>query len=567
VKIGEAFRNAGLINSEALETALREQESTHDRLGDIMLRNGTITSDQIAPVLADYFNIRYIRLEEIYKDIKPEVIDCVPEDLARRFTVIPVDRTDQVLSIAIFDPLNLSAIDTLRIKTGYKIRCVVASDNVILDAIEYCYQGMSSMNQHVKDFVHLEEKEDLFDQQDTEKLRSGANDQPVVQYVQSVIIQAANNQASDIHLQPKQKAAELRFRVDGVLYDYNPPPKAMLAAISTRIKILSGLDISERRLPQDGRFKVTVSKKEIDIRTSFFPTIYGESIVLRLLDTSRPLLGLEETGLDKQQVIQYKNLIEHSYGLILVTGPTGSGKTTTLYASLNEIKSTEKNILTLEDPVEYRLPFIQQSQVNPQIGFDFAKGLRSILRQDPDVIMVGEIRDKETAEIAIHAALTGHLVFATLHTNDAAGAVARMINMGVEPFLISSALLGVVAQRLVRLICSDCQETYKVDKEILNKLSLSGNTMHFTQGKGCPKCLNSGYRGREGIYELLVVNDEMRKIILERRSANDLRATAKNSGMKTLRDVGIDKVKQGITTPQEVLRVTQEVDEREISGI
>ena len=564
MKIGEAFRKAGLISSDALKNALKEQETTHDRLGDIFLRNGIVTPDQVAPVLADYFNTQYVKLQDIYKDIDPDVIDQVPEELSRRFTSIPIEVKDQILVIATFDPLNLVAIDTLRIKTGYKIRCVVASENAITDAIDYCYRGMSNMNQHIEEFIHMETIDDeLFDQEDPEKIRSGANDQPVVQYVQSLIIQAVNNLASDVHLQPKQKVAELRFRIDGVLYDYDPPPKAMLAAICTRIKILSSLDISERRLPQDGRFKVTIGKSEIDIRTSLFPTIYGESIVLRLLDASKSLMTLEEMGLPEKSLQQYRRLIHHSYGLILVTGPTGSGKTTTLYSSLNEIKSTEKNIITLEDPVEYRLPFIQQAQVNPKIGFDFATGLRSILRQDPDILMVGEIRDKETAEIAIHAALTGHLVFATLHTNDAAGAVVRMINMGVESFLISSALLGVVAQRLVRVICSECQETYKVDKATLKKLSLEKVTDHFVRGKGCPKCLNSGYRGRIGIFELLVIDEEMRKIILESNSADALKARAKANGMKTLRETGIEKVKEGITTPQEVLRVTQDIEEGE----
>ncbi len=562
MKIGEVFKNAGLISPDALETALKEQETSHDRLGDIMLRNGMVTHEQMAPVLAEYFGTEHINLGEIYRDIKAEVIDAVPAELARRFSLIPINIKEQTLTVAIFDPLDLLAIDTLRIKTGYKIRCVIASGNAISDAIEYCYQGIMGMNQNIQDFVHLEIKDDeSIDEEDTEKLRSGANDQPVVQYVRSLIIQAVNNHASDIHLQPKQRSAELRLRVDGVLYNYDSPPKSMLPAISTRIKILSALDISERRLPQDGRFRVTVGKSEIDVRTSFFPTIYGESIVLRLLDMSQPLIGLEQMGLSPEHFKRYKKILHHSYGLILVTGPTGSGKTTTLYSSLNEIKSTEKNIVTLEDPVEYRLPFIQQSQINVKIGFDFSKGLRSILRQDPDIIMVGEIRDQETAEIAIHAALTGHLVFATLHTNDAAGAVVRMINMGVEPFLISSALLGVVAQRLVRTTCPHCREEIEMDKKTLQKLSSDFQTTHFAHGTGCPKCLNSGYRGRKGIYELMVIDEETRRIILERRSADELRARAKKIGMKTLREMGIEKVKEGLTTPEEVLRVTQEVEE------
>ncbi|MCK5083311.1 MAG: Flp pilus assembly complex ATPase component TadA, partial [Candidatus Omnitrophica bacterium] len=353
MKIGEVFKNAGLISPDALETALKEQETSHDRLGDIMLRNGMVTHEQMAPVLAEYFGTEHINLGEIYRDIKAEVIDAVPAELARRFSLIPINIKEQTLTVAIFDPLDLLAIDTLRIKTGYKIRCVIASGNAISDAIEYCYQGIMGMNQNIQDFVHLEIKDDeSIDEEDTEKLRSGANDQPVVQYVRSLIIQAVNNHASDIHLQPKQRSAELRLRVDGVLYNYDSPPKSMLPAISTRIKILSALDISERRLPQDGRFRVTVGKSEIDVRTSFFPTIYGESIVLRLLDMSQPLIGLEQMGLSPEHFKRYKKILHHSYGLILVTGPTGSGKTTTLYSSLNEIKSTEKNIVTLEDPVE-----------------------------------------------------------------------------------------------------------------------------------------------------------------------------------------------------------------------
>ncbi len=562
MKIGEAFRNAGLISPDALEIALKEQERTHDRLGDIILKNGVVTPEQMAPVLAKYFDTQFVKLEDIYKDIKAEVIDAVPVELARRFSVIPIEIQNQTLIVAMFDPLDLLAIDTLRVKTGYRIRCVVASENTITDAIEYCYQGIMGMNQHVQDFVHLEIKEgEQLDEEDTESLRSGANDQPVVQYVQSLIIQAVNNHASDIHLQPKQRSAELRLRVDGVLYNNEPPPKSMLPAISTRIKILSQLDISERRLPQDGRFRVAVGKSEIDVRTSFFPTIYGESIVLRLLDMSQPLIGLKQMGLGLDHYEKYKKLLHHSYGLILVTGPTGSGKTTTLYSSLNEIKSTEKNMVTLEDPVEYRLPFIQQTQINTQIGFDFAKGLRSILRQDPDIIMIGEIRDKETAEIAIHAALTGHLVFATLHTNDAAGAVVRLINMGVEPFLISSALLGVVAQRLVRMVCTHCRKENAIDKKVLKKLSAKSDITHYAYGTGCPRCLESGYRGRKGIYELMIIDEEMRKIILDGHSADDLKARAKKTGMQTLREMGIEKVKEGLTTPEEVLRVTQEVEE------
>ena len=408
MKIGEALLNSGLISKKELASALDEQKKTHSRLGDIIIKRGICSSEDIAPILAQYFELPYINLRDTYKDIKSEVIDLIPEELARRFTVIPVHAQEDTLQVALFDPLNLIAIDTLKLKTGMKIQCVLAAESDILDAIEYCYNNLPRMREHVENFITLEETEEDNITTSLESSMYDAGDQPVVQYVKSLIVKGINHKASDVHLQPKQDKVELRFRVDGVLHDMDPPPKAMIAAITTRIKILAGLDIAERRIPQDGRFRVKVVKSEVDIRVSTFPSIYGESVVMRLLDTSSPLGGLEQLGLYADDLAKYREMIRFSHGLILVTGPTGSGKTTTLYTSLNEIKSSEKNIVTLEDPVEYRLPFIQQSQVNPNIGFDFATGLRSILRQDPDIIMVGEIRDKETAEIAIHASLTGH---------------------------------------------------------------------------------------------------------------------------------------------------------------
>ena len=560
MKIGESLSKAGLISNAELQIALNEQEKTHDRLGDIMLKKGFVSPEEMAPFLAKYFHLSFINLKDTYKEIPPEVVDHVPAELAHRYTIIPISLRDNVLTLAMFDPLDISAVDTIRIRTGFKIHRVVAPESDIVEAIEYCYHHLPRLKQNVEDFIDLEVRGGKTAEDDIERVQFGADDQPVVQYVRSVIVQAYNNRASDILLQPKQDIAELRFRIDGVLYNIDPPPKSMLAAITTRVKILAALDIAERRLPQDGRFKVKLGKSEVDVRTSTFPTIYGESVVMRLLDTGSPLLGLDQLGFSDFDNQRFRKLIRAPYGLILVTGPTGSGKTTTLYTTLNEIKSADKNIITLEDPVEYRLPFIQQSQVNSHIGFDFARGLRSILRQDPDVIMVGEIRDKETAEIAIHAALTGHLVFSTLHTNDAAGAAVRLINMGVEPFLITSSLLGVVAQRLVRTICPDCRTSYTAEPDLLSRLGLNGGVTHLWHGKGCPKCLNSGYKGRKGIYELLVPNEDIRRLILESKSSDDLRTQAEKTGMKTLRQVGIEKLKAGITTPEELLRITQETD-------
>ena len=567
MKIGEALNKEGLITNDQLRTALSEQKKTHDRLGDILLKMGFITPKQMAPFLAQYFEIFFLEIREIYKDIKPEVIDCVPLELARRFTLVPVALKSNTLTVAMFDPLDLLAVDTLRIKTGYKIQRVVAIEEDIIDAIQYCYHDMPRLNAHIEHFIEDEAGIDKGLAEDAGELSFDADDQPVIQYVKSLIVQAYNSRASDILIQPKQDAVDLRFRIDGVLYKIDPPPKAMLGAITTRVKILAGLDIAERRLPQDGRFKVRVGKNEVDLRTSSFPTIYGESVVMRLLDTSHPLSGLEHLGLESEDLKKFRRLIRQSYGIILVTGPTGSGKTTTLYTSLNEIKSADKNIITMEDPVEYRLPFIQQSQVNSQIGFDFARGLRSILRQDPDIIMVGEIRDKETAEIAIHAALTGHLVFSTLHTNDAAGAAVRLINMGIEPFLLTSSLLGVMAQRLIRTICPHCREAHTVEKNILKNLSLNDHITKFYRGKGCEKCFHSGYKGRLGIYELLTMDEPLRKLILNRSSSEDIRACAQNAGMRTLRQVGVEKLKEGITTPEELLRVTQESDEESLHEI
>ncbi len=561
MRIGESLTREGLITAQELKIALTEQERTHDRLGDILLKMGYITPQKMAPFLAKYFHIPYIPLKDIYKDIKHDVIAAIPRELAHRFSTLPIDLKDKTLTVAMFDPLDLLAIDTLRLRTGFKIQYVVANEDEIIEAIEYCYQHLPRLKKHVEDFIDSETRTEQPAAVVQEEKIFEADDQPVVQYVRDLIVEAMTKSASDIHIQPKQERVELRLRIDGVLHPIDPPPKEMLSAITARIKIMAGLDIAERRLPQDGRFKINIGRKEIDIRTSCFPTIYGESIVMRLLDTSHPLLGLDALGFSACDLQKINSLILSSYGMILVTGPTGSGKTTTLYTALNAIKSDEKNIITLEDPVEYRLPFIQQSQVNTQIGFDFARGLRSILRQDPDVIMVGEIRDRETAEIATHAALTGHLVFTTLHTNDACGAAVRLANMGVEPYLITSSLLCVVAQRLIRTICPDCQQTYRPSRDVLEKLALDGQIKTFSRGSGCSKCFNSGYKGRVAIYELLIPDDSIRQLILQRSSADEVLALAKKGGMKTLREAGIEKLKEGITTAEELLRVTQQTIE------
>lgn len=563
MKIGRALLKNGLISSEKLEIALKEQEKTKERLGDIVIKMGFVDIREMAPFLAKHFGLTFFDLRNFYKEIKPEAIKAVPEEFARRFTLMPVDLGENTLTIAMFDPLDVIALDTIKLKTGLNINRTVSSQNDIIEAHDYCYHQMPRMKEYIKDFIELESPQ--FEENNPEKLLVDASDPPVVQYANSLIVQAASSQASDIHIRPKQDKVNLSFRIDGILYDIDPPPKSMLSAIITRLKILSNLDISEHRFPQDGRFKIKVGLSEIDIRISTFPTIYGESVVMRLLDTSSSLLSLEKLGFSEVDLKRYQNIITHSYGLILVTGPTGSGKTTTLYATLNSIKSHARNMVTLEDPVEYRLPFAQQSQVNPAIGFDFAKGLRSILRQDPDVIMVGEIRDKETAEIAIHAALIGHLVFSTLHTNDAAGAVIRLINMGVEPFLIVSSLLGVLAQRLLRRVCPSCKEKIPANPAALKNLLTNGNANtvinEVFRGKGCKKCLQSGFKGRSAVNELLVINEDIRGLIFSRPSNLAIKKKAQEAGMKTIRENGVLKLKDGFTTAEEVLRVTQEAEE------
>ena len=560
-KIGQAFKQAGLISAENLDMALQEQKNTSDRLGDILLRLGLVTSRQMAPVVADYFRIPFYPLKNKMHSISPEVFQLVSQDTARQYKMIPVEHDGHTLIVATSDPLNLEAIDAVHHKTGFKIQCVVAVEEEILEAIDTCYNGAGSMIDHIENFVTNELDPAVYEDEETQTLIKVANNQPIIQYVQSLIIQAVSARASDVLIQPNHDGVDLRFRVDGILYPSAPPPKTMLPAICSRIKILSQLDIAERRLPQDGRFKIRLGSRDIDIRTSCFPTIYGESVVLRILDASQPLRGLSKLGFHHKDLKKYRQLLKRPYGLILVTGPTGSGKTTTLYASLSEIISKEKNIITLEDPVEYRLPFIQQSQVNSAIKFDFARGLRSILRQDPDVIMIGEIRDRETAEIAIHAALTGHLVFSTLHTNDAVGAPVRLVNMGVEPFLITSSLIGVIGQRLIRRICPACRERIPADEKIWQTLGGQDEIQDFYRGRGCPQCSGRGYHGRVGVFELFIPNEAAHRMILQKQYSSAIGNAAKENGMRTMRQMALKKVASGLTTIEEVLNFTHDIGE------
>jgi len=501
-------------------------------------------------------------LDNFEDRIDPEILNIFPYNFLKNNCFIPVVGDDGEILIVTSNPLN---IDIGEIQNILKrdVKIVLSSEEKISDCIEKFYYHPTSSKKVIDDLnseevFHIEENIDT----ETSNLLDLANKAPVIRIVNQIIYRAISMRASDIHLQSTENSLKVRYRIDGVLHDIFVLPKKFHPPIVTRIKIMSNLDIAERRIPQDGRTSIKIDSKKIDIRISVIPTFFGESIVLRLLDRERFLLGLEELGFSEDNYNKFNQLIYYDHGIILLTGPTGSGKTTTLYAALSKINNPGINIITLEDPIEYNLEGINQIQINPKVGLTFANGLRSILRHDPNVIMVGEIRDIETAEMAIQASLTGHLVFSTLHTNDASSAIIRLIDMGIEPYLIASSLIGVMAQRLVRLNCPNCSVEEKPTIELISTIGLEEKDIvsgKFMRGKGCRKCLNEGYYGRTGIFELLVIDEEIRELILKRASISDIKKLGLKKGMKTLRMDGIEKVKNGLTTIQEVLRVTQGV--------
>ncbi|RLJ00770.1 MAG: type II secretion system protein GspE, partial [Candidatus Aenigmatarchaeota archaeon] len=484
--------------------------------------------------------------------ISPQVINLIPKDIALKYKVIPVFKIENTLTVAMANPNDVFVIDELAKITGCLIEPVLADEISIRKAQEQYYGTTGA----IQEIIASLDKEKLAD---IEKL---GRDSPVVKLVDFLITQAVQENASDIHIEPEEKFVSIRYRIDGILHRKLSLPKNAQPAIISRIKIMAGLDIAEKRLPQDGRILMKVGDKEIDLRVSTCPTVHGENVVLRILDKSSMIIGLENLGFPERELKIFEELISQPYGIILVTGPTGSGKTTTLYSALQRLNRDEVNIMTVEDPVEYQFPRMRQVQVNPKAGLTFASALRSFLRQDPDIIMVGEIRDLETTEIAIQAALTGHLVFSTLHTNDAPTAFTRLIEMGVEPFLVSSSILGVLAQRLVRKVCEKCKEEYKPSIALLKALGLENKVsqdIKFVKGKGCKLCSNTGYKGRTGIFELLKVTPQIRELILKRASADQIRELAISQGMRILREAAIEKLLLKITTPEEVMRVTQQV--------
>ena len=566
---GDFLVGLGIITPDQLRKASQEQKRGGERLEQIIVRLGYAKEGLILQALADYFNIPFVDLDTYLIDDK--VVKMIPEEMARRHTLIPIFKIGETLTVATANPLNIHALDEVRNKLKTDVEIAISTEAKIKKAIDQHYGAAgtiveSTLQQFLRGNMggptsgpaDYRKTHDLV----VKELQPGTvEDAPAARMFDLIMIQAIRDRASDIHLEPDEMALRVRFRIDGFLYESLTLPKQVHPSITSRIKILAEMDIAETRLPQDGNFNVKMEKRAFEIRVSTFPTIYGENVVLRILDQTSSLFNLEDLGFSKDMLNLCKQLIQRPSGITLVTGPTGSGKTTTLYAFLNLINSKEKNIITIEDPVEYRLALIRQTQINPKAGVTFATGLRSILRQDPDVIMIGEIRDRETSEIALQSALTGHLVLSTLHTNDAPEAITRLMDIGVEPYLISSSLIGVLAQRLVRTICPDCKTSYPADQNILSDLgeevSKSKEPLTLYRGKGCKNCKQSGYRGRTGIFELLPINEKIKQLISEKASTQVIREAAKKTiGMISLREDGLGKVLKGITTLEEVDRVT-----------
>jgi type II secretion system protein E len=558
-QIGALLLQSGAIDESQLEHALAEQRrlSHSKRLGEILVGMRAISEAQLLDALSKQLGCELIDLNA--DPPEQDALKMIPSEFALRHQLLPLKQFDHSLKVAMADPLDIESIDDLRLLTGYRIEPVLAGPNDIRRAVEQFY--MSRMLEDAQEGEQAAAEDEGLDIADLQKM---AREELVIKMVNMIINQAIQDRASDVHIEPFEKELRVRYRIDGVLHEVNSPPKRLHAAIISRIKILSDMDIAERRLPQDGRMRIRTGNRQIDLRVSTVPTLYGESAVMRILDKQTAMLGLQELGMQGVQFDRFRRLIQEPHGIILVTGPTGSGKTTTLYAALNEIYSNEKKIITVEDPVEYQLNGVNQIQVHPQIGLTFASGLRHIVRQDPDIIMVGEIRDAETVEIAVHAALTGHLVFSTLHTNDAPGAVSRLLDMGAEPYLIASSLIGVIAQRLVRLNCPRCKRPVDEKPLELEEVGITPNMLHDAQpmgGQGCPECRGVGFRGRSGIYEMMTIDDTLRQMIVRREPSTSLKQYAvQTQGMTTLLQDGRRRILSGDTTVKEVLRVCQRED-------
>lgn len=558
-KLGEMLIRDNIISETQLELAIDQQTGQGGSLGKIIIESGYASEYDLAAALGRQLEVPFITLS--HYEIDPEILDSIPMDIVRKYQIIPVDKTGDTLTVALADPSNIVLIDELRLLTKNKIVPVISFESDIQEAIRHYYQQTDNVDEMLKEVseeeiesINLEAGMDGSGEM-VDDLAPDPSDAPVIQLVNMIIQEAIKMKASDIHLEPYEKILRLRYRVDGVLQEGKNPPKKFQNAIISRIKIMSELDIAERRLPQDGRFKVTASGKNIDFRVSSCPMANGEKIVIRLLDSSNLMLNLTDLGMSRDSLEKFEEQIRMPWGMCLVTGPTGSGKSTTLYSALSTINDARKNISTIEDPIEYQLKGINQVQARPDIGLSFSDGLKSFLRQDPDIIMVGEIRDLETAEIAVKAALTGHLVLSTLHTNDAPSTVNRLTNMGVEPFLVTAALNMVVAQRLVRRICDNCKQSYHPAPDTIKLLGVD-ETFVMYQGEGCERCGGRQFKGRLALYEIMVLSDNMRDQIIGGITNTGLKKLAIEEKMESLRMAGITKVREGVTTADEVLSVT-----------
>jgi len=558
-KLGQILLNEKIITEEELKKAIAIQKKEGTKLGDILVNLGLVSENDIVVALAKQLSVPYASYSKGL--LKPaedqELSKLVPEEYARRHMLLPISKHLSSLTVAFVDPLDLITIDNLRHMTSCEINPIIATKSDIQRAITEFYGKEDLLKDAISGSYELEEfkaqkstEEDL----SLDELIARAEEAPVVKLVDLLLMQAIRDRASDIHIEPFRSRITIRYRIDGVLYEIPPPARYLLSAIVSRVKILSNLDIAERRLPQDGAFFVKVENKTIDIRVSSIPTIYGEKVVMRILDKSATPLNLEELGFESHDLENFRKAIKSPHGLILVTGPPGSGKTTTLYAALNEIKSPHQNISTVEDPVEYKLEGINQVQIRPAIGLTFANALRSFLRQDPDIIMVGEVRDLETAQICIRASLTGHLVLSTLHTNDAPSAISRLMDIGIEPYLISSSLILVGAQRLVRRLCVECKEAYEPTQKIITDFKIKQELLY--KPKGCDYCSHTGYRGRIAIYEIVLVNDKLRELISRGAGLGEIKRTVKETGVDSLLVSGIKKLEEGTTSIEEVLSIT-----------
>ncbi len=567
--LGEILVTMGALTPEKLEEALSIQQEKGGRLGEVLTSLKAVTEEQVLQALAAQLDLPFLR-EIASSQVDLELVRMVPINFAKQAKVMPLGRHNELVQVAVSDPLDTAALDHVRALVGAPLEPKLATQTVVIDAINAAYdrasheggkmlENLDEGNEDLDSLAHeLEEPQDLLDAADDEA--------PIIRLVNTLLKRAVKEKASDIHIEPYEREVVVRFRKDGVLHEIIKPPKRYQKAIASRVKIMGQLNIAETRLPQDGRIRIKIAGKDIDIRLSTIPTAHGERIVMRLLDKSAVLLNLEDLGFNKEQLKGMEGLVSKSHGIVLVTGPTGSGKTTTLYAALSRINKPDLNILTAEDPVEYQLQGIGQTPVNAKIGLTFAGALRSFLRQDPDVIMVGEIRDLETAEIAIQASLTGHLVFSTVHTNDAAGAITRLVDMGVEPFLVASSLVGILAQRLVRQVCPNCRVPYQPTDEELAQVNSSrakfaqmGATCAYRPSeKGCELCENTGFKGRTAIYELMSIDDDVRQLILKNVDSNTIKKKAIEHGMRTLIDDGARKIAEGVTTTSEVLWVAQQ---------